>query len=164
MHDQHQLWVAATDHAAIQEQWAEAQQMHADEWQQPDEAEEWQQPDDGQQYAAGWQQHEQEHAEAEQQHAEAEQHHAEQHEQAEQAEAEWLGMQMGAAERAADIEAERMSAQQHGSLSQHSKKNRQGHVFRGCFSIAVVLHMSLGDVFRRCKDLDYIFYIIYNMC
>ena len=86
-----------------------------------------------------------------------------QHEEHEQAEAEWIGMQMGAAERA-DDEAELMAAQQHGSPSHHTKKNRQGHVFRGCFSIAVVLHMSLGDVFRRCKDLDYIFYIIYNMC
>ena len=144
--------MAANQHATIQQQFADAQQQHADEWQQHEQhlqAQEQQWDDDWQKHAdAEWKRH----ADLKKQ--------SEQHE---QAEAEWIGMQMGAAEKAAD-EAELMAAQQHGSPSHHSKKNRQGHVFRGCFSIAVVLHMSLGDVFRRCKDLDYIFYIIYNMC
>jgi hypothetical protein len=160
-HEQHQLWLAKQQHATIQQQYAEAQQHYADEFQEHEQhlqTQEQQWDDDWWQQQADWKK--QQWADDWQQQADWKKQ-PEQAEQAEQAsEAEWVGMQMGAAERAADIEAERVSAQQHGSLSQHSKKNRQGHVFRGCFSIAVVLHMSLGDVFRRCKDLDYIFYII----
>ena len=90
--------MAAQQHADIQQQYAQAQQQYADEFQEHEQhlqAQEQQWDDDWQKHAdAEWKRH----ADLKKQ--------SEQHD---QAEAEWIGMQMGAAE------AELMAPQEHGS-------------------------------------------------